>query len=143
MANRISGQGGVLTISGGGVSIGPLGVSRCRLKNAYTNADVTVTTSGANEEFMPIVRGKTYEIEVPFDSSISPGIEMAMESAMFPASNSIVLPTVLYQIKGGGGGIFRSYSGIGMLESYQTEDDAKDAVRVTFTVRMTGLVTIV
>lgn len=150
MPTRVPGQGGFLTI--GGLNGNPtFGVSKCRLKTTYVNADVTVTAPSAsptavtqaNEEFMPICRGRTYEIECPFDASIAPmGIEAYFESLMYPAG-AITLPTVQYQIKNVNGTVFRSYSGTGMLENFEIVDDAKDALRVIFTVRMTGAVTIV
>jgi hypothetical protein len=147
---RVSGQTGYLTVNG--LNGNPtFGVSRCRLKTNYTNADVTVTAPSAaptaadlgNEEFIPICRGRTYEIECPFDASIAPmGLEAYFESIMFPAA-AATLPTVQYQIKTANGTVVRSYSGLGMLENYEIDTNAKDAVRVTFTIRMTGKVTIV
>ena len=147
---RVSGQTGFLTI--GGLNGNPtFGVSRCRLKTAYTNAEVTITapnsapdaTTIGNEEFIPICRGRTYEIECPFDAQIAPmGIEAYFESIMYPAG-AVTLPTVQYQIKTANNTVIRSYSGLGMLENYEIDNDAKDAVRVIFTIRMTGKVTIV
>ena len=141
MPTRISGQSGLLTING--LNANPtFGVTSCKLKSSYTNADVTVTSSGAYEEYIPIVRGKTYEIEVPFDAATTPlGIEAYFESLMFPANGQINLPAVSYAIKAGNTTV-RQYSGLGMLESFEINDSAKDAVRVIFTVRMTGTVTI-
>ena len=135
---RISGQSGRLTIP----NVGTFGVTRARIKTQYTNADTTVTTSGAYEEFMPIARGRTYEIEVPFDGDVT-GIEMALEAFMFPANTVPSLPTITYVIQSiAGGATYRTSSGSGLLESYELDDDARDALRLVFTVRMTGTVTV-
>ena len=110
---RASGQGGQLTIAG----IGQFGVTSCKPKRSYNNADVTVTTSNSWEEFVPITRGLTYA-----QYNANPGAPIACS---FQISNAA-----------------RTYSGGGIMENYELDDSAKDAVRLMFTIRVTGPVSI-
>ena len=128
---RASGQGGQLTIAG----IGQFGVTSCKPKRSYNNADVTVTTSNSWEEFVPITRGLTYEVEVPFDANQS-GIDVAFD-AQYNANPGAPI-ACSFQMSNAA----RTYSGGGIMENYELDDSAKDAVRLMFTIRVTGPVSI-
>lgn len=128
---RASGQGGQLNIAG----IGAFGVTSCKPKRSYTNADVTVTSSNSWEEFVPICRGLMYDVEVPFDANQS-AIDVAFD-VQFNANPGNPI-TVTFTVTNGA----RSYSGGGVMESYELDNSAKDAVRLVFTIRVTGPVSI-
>ena len=123
---RTSGQGGILVLAG----VGTFGVTRIRLKSKRTLADTTVTTSNGFEEFFPIVKGLTYEVEVPFDQNLS-GVAVTFNNAMFA---------------GNPGGLACSFSNTGiassmtagLLEDYELLDENKEVCRLVYTIRATG-----
>lgn len=128
---RASGQGGQLTIAG----VGTFGVTSCKPKRSYNNADVTVTTSNCWEEFVPICRGLMYDIEVPFDANQT-AIDVVFD-AQFNANPGNPI-SVTFQITNAA----RTYQGGGVMENYELDDSAKDAVRLIFSIRVTGPVAI-
>jgi len=132
MADRLSGQGGQILVAG----IAAFGVTKCDVKRTYVNADTTVTSSGGWEEFVPIVRGVTYDVTVPFDNAQAPQVDKIFDGLF---ANGLAAPIACtYTLPLGN----HLYSGSGMLESYTVTDDAKDACRVAFVIKMTGAVTV-
>jgi hypothetical protein len=127
---RLSGQTGSVTISGN-----TFGVTEWKLNRAYNNADVTVTTSGAWEEFCPITRSWSVEISVPFDVN-GANIDGAFDVACFALAGADAPVACTFLLKAG-----KTYSGSGLLENYTVTDSAKDACRVTFNIKGTGVLT--
>lgn len=128
---RVSGQGGQLTIAG----VGTFGVTSCKKKRSYTNVDVTVTTSNCWDENAPITRGLTYDVEVPFDKNL-PFIDTVFD-AMYNANPGN--PVVCNYVESNAA---KTYSAACILESYEEDASNKDVTRVTFTMKVTGPVSI-
>ena len=130
---RLSGQSGSVTIGGN-----TFGVTEWKLNRAYNNADVTVTTSGAWEEFCPITRSWSVEISVPYDIN-GANIDGAFDVCCFALAGADAPIACTFNLRTAGGA--KSYSGSGLLENYTVTDAAKDACRVTFNVKGTGVLT--
>lgn len=129
----ISGNGGKVTF---GAKI-DFGVTKWTVKRTYVNADITITTGSAWEEYLPICRGWTATIECPFDTVVD-DIDIYFDS-LFAADPFEPVDIVL--TSGGASSMGGSYNGHGMLEDYSVDNSAKDAIRVTFTIRGTGALT--
>ena len=130
-AKRASSQGASLTIAGVGAAFG---VTSIKTKRGYTNADVTVTTSLCWEEYTPICRGVSYDVEVPFDA-VQTSIDGIFD-AQFNANPGTPVTCTLTQTNS-----IRTISSGCVLENFEVDDSAKDAVRLVFTLRATGQVT--
>jgi len=127
---RLTGQSGSVTIGGNS-----FGVTEWKLNRAYNNVDVTVTTGGAWEEFCPITRSWSVEISVPFDVN-GANIDGAFDVGCFALNGNDGPLVCTFLLKAG-----KTYSGSGLLENYTVTDNAKDACRVTFNIKGTGVLT--
>ena len=134
-AYGISGQGATITIGG----VGPLKCTRIKLRKAFENADTTVTDNGWSK-LCPVYRNWMIDVEMPSrvaDSSET--IPDAFDAAAFPANVvDVTIPLITFVLPNG-----RTYTGYGMLDGEVAVDDsAKDAVRLTFTVKGSDVLTL-
>lgn len=129
----LSGQIALLTING----VGSFGVTKVEAKRTYVNADTTVTQNNW-EQFCPIVRGCTLDVSVPLSSKISGWIDDVFDAAEFDGGSFINGKTCTLDALPAVG---ETFSGTGLIESYNVVYDSKDAVRLVFTIKFTGEVT--
>lgn len=129
-----SGQGATITIGG----VGPLKCTRIKLRKTFNNADTTVTDDGWGK-LCPVYRDWFIDVEMPArsgDSSYT--IVDAFDSDFFGSTDDPSLEDVTFTLPGSLG----SYSGSGALDGEVTVDDsAKDAVRLSFTIKGSGPLT--
>lgn len=126
----ISGQVGILDING----VGAFGVTKIEAKRTWVNADTTVTQYSW-EQFCPIVRGCTLDVSVPLSSHISGWIDDVFDASEFAGGGAVSGLTCNLSSTPAGG---ETFSGTGLIESYAVAYDAKDAVRLVFTIKFTG-----
>ena len=134
-AYGVSGQGAALSVG----SLGPLLCTRIRLAKTFNNADTTVTDDGWGK-LCPVYRDWRIEVEMPCRSADdSKTITEAFDQDAFNANNEDVdIPEVGFFL----GGHLGRYSGNAMLDGDVVVDDsAKDAVRLTFTLKGSGPLT--
>lgn len=123
-----SGQMGQITIG----SVGPLYCTKIRLRKQFNNADTTITDDGWGK-LCPVYRDWFIDVEMPSRSAdASETIVDAFDVDAFPSNvEDVTIPDIQFTLPNG-----RSYSGWGMLDGEVTvEDDAKDAVRLKFTIK--------
>jgi hypothetical protein len=121
-------QGAQITIG----PVGPLNCTRIRMRKSFENADTTVGDDGWGK-ICPVYRHWAIEVEMPSRSGDSSDtIADAFDDDAFPDSpEDVDLQDITFQLPNG-----RTYSGSGMLDGEVIVDaSAKDAVRLTFTVR--------
>lgn len=130
----VSGQGGGLFLAGQDFQC-----TIMRLRKSYHNADTTVEDSGWSQ-LCPIYRDWFVDIEIPFAVATagwdSTGISEVFDDSDYGDDD----PTgqdVQFELPNG-----ITYDGTGCLDGdYEVIDDAKDAVRVRFTIKGTGPLT--
>lgn len=129
-AYGMSGQGGTFTVG----AVGPLSCTRIRLRKTFNNADTTVTEDGWGK-LCPIYRDWVVEVEIPSRSAdSSETIVDAFDSNAFGIPEDPTIPSCTFVLPNG-----RTYTGDGMLDGEVVVDDsAKDAVRLTFSVKGSG-----
>ena len=124
-----SGQGGTITVGG----VGPLKVTRMKLRKKFDNADTTVTDNGW-DKLCPIKRGWFIDVEMPArsgDDSITI-VDTFDDDAFNTDDEDPVIPDITFSPPGSLG----SWTGSGMLDGdVEVDDDEKDAVRLRFTIR--------
>ena len=126
-----SGQTGTLIIG----AVGPLKCTRIKLRKAYNNDDTTVTDDGWGK-LCPIYRDWFIDVEIPSRAADeSETIVDAFDDDAFPDNiEDVVIPECIFELPNG-----RTYGGWGMLDGeVQVDDSAKDAVRLTFTIKGSG-----
>ena len=101
----------------------------------FNNADTTVTDNGWGK-LCPVYRDWRIEVEMPARSADDSGtIADAFDDDAFPASGDVedvTIPDITFNLPGQ----LPTYTGSGMLDGDVVVDDsAKDAVRLTFTIK--------
>ena len=126
-----SGQMGAITIG----TIGPLKCTRIKLVKTYNNADTTVTDDGWGK-LCPVYRDWRVEVEMPSRSADdSQLILSSFDDDAFPKNvEDVEIPDITFVLPNG-----LTYTGSGMLDGdCSTDDTAKDAVRLSFTIKGSG-----
>lgn len=127
-----SSQGSTITIG----SVGPLKCTRIKLRNPYHNADTTVTDEGFSK-LAPIYQDWMLDVEMPVRTAdASDTITEAFDTDAFPPNvEDVTIPDCTFALSNG-----TTYSGAAMLDGeVQVIVDAKDAIRLVFTVKGSGV----
>jgi len=129
-----SGQGGLLTIG----SIPNLKTTRMKLRKAFTNADTTVSDDGWGK-LCPIFRDWFVDVEMPCRTAdASDTIADAFDTNAYDTlTEDVAIPEVTFTLPNGD-----TWTGYGMLDGEVAIDSvARDAVRISFTVKGSGPLT--
>lgn len=126
-----SGQGSALTIGG----VGPLKCTRIKLRKAIENGDTTVSDDGWGK-LCPVYRMWMIDVEMPSRSADASDtiVDAFDDDAFDPNVEDVTIPDCEFVLPNG-----RTYTGVGMLDGeVQVDSSAKDAVRLTFTIKGSG-----
>ncbi len=138
----ISSQSATIALSNDSGDIGPFGGTKIKQRRTYSNADTTTTYSTEQEdpssgweESISITRGMLVDVEVPLKDDVNISLlDQWFDDQVYDSDTPTPFEVVVtYPLQNNAQ---RSFDAI--LETHDIDASAKDAMRLTFTLKVTG-----